>query len=426
MADRVGGGPGHARGPAVSPPGRLAALRYGLRLGCISFGGPAGQIGILHREVVDERSWLSDEEFAGALNLCMLLPGPEALQLVIYLGWRWHGVAGGVVAGLCFLLPASLLLTLLSFAWVSYGALAPVAAAVAGLQCVVVALVLQAVERLARRTLTGPRQRLLALGAFLLLAVAHAPFLAVLAAAGACGLFALAPSSVPAATAAPPWRRTAAHLAVGLAAWLLPWLVLVAVAPGSRPERLYLYFSKVAIGGFGGAYAVLAYVNQELVGTLGWLGTQDLLAGLALSETTPGPLLIVLQFYGFVAGWRAPGALSPAFAALACGGLASWAMFLPSFVLVIALAPWVGRLRANRALAATLAGITAAVVGVIGAFALTVAASVLCPAGIAAPQWRAVMIAAVAWWLLTRTKTGLPWVLAGGAGASLLASLAAG
>lgn len=404
----------------------MEALRYGLRLGCISFGGPAGQIGILHREVVDERNWLTDAEFVRALNLCMLLPGPEALQLVIYLGWRWHGAIGGIVAGLCFLLPASLLLTLLSFVWVLYGALTPVAAIVAGLQCVVVALVLEAVQRLARRALTGPLQRVVALLAFAALAFAHVPFLVVLALAGVVGRFALLPAAVPPSSAPPPWRRTVQHLLVGCAAWLLPWLLLLWASPGSRLERLYLYFSKVAIGGFGGAYAVLAYVNQELVATLGWLDAKDLLAGLALSETTPGPLVIVLQFYGFVAGWNAPGSLSPAVSALACAALASWALFLPSFVLVIALAPWVDRLLASRALAATLAGVTAAVVGVIGAFALTVALSVLFPAGSWAPRWSAVAIAAAAWWLLTRTKLGLPWVLAGGACASLLAVLAAG
>jgi chromate transporter len=411
---------------AARGPGRLEALRYGLRLGCISFGGPAGQIGILHREVVDERGWLADAEFVRALNLCMLLPGPEALQLVIYLGWRWHGALGGIVAGLCFLLPASLLLTLLSFVWVLYGTLTPVAAIVAGLQCVVVALVLQAVQRLARRALTGSLQRLVALAAFAALAFGHAPFLVVLAVAGVVGRFALLSAAAPAPPPPPPWRRTIQHLLLGFGAWLLPWLLLRWAVPGSRPERLYLYFSKVALGGFGGAYAVLAYVNQELVSTLGWLGAKDLLAGLALSETTPGPLVIVLQFYGFVAGWNAPGVFRPAVAALACAALASWALFLPSFVLVIALAPWVDRLLASRALAATLAGVTAAVVGVIGAFALTVAVSVLFPAGLWVPQWSSVAIAAGAWGLLTRTQTGLGWVLAGGAAASLLVVLVAG
>ncbi len=407
-------------------PGRGEALCYGLRLGCISFGGPGGQIGILHREVVDERGWLSDAEFARALNLCMLLPGPEALQLVIYLGWRWYGAPGGIAAGLCFLLPASVLLTALSFVWVLYGTFAPVAAAVTGLQCVVVALLVQALHRLALRALSGVRQRLIALASFAALALVHAPFLAVLALGGAFGLLALAPATVPVPSSPPPWRRTLTHLFAGLVAWLLPWLALLATVPGSRPERLYLYFTKVALGGFGGAYAVLAYVNQELVGTLGWLDRQDLLAGLALSETTPGPLVIVLQFYGFVAGWHAPGGLSQAGAALVSALLASWATFLPSFVLVIALAPWVGRLLASRSLAAALAGVTAAVVGVIGAFALTVARSVLFAAGTGAPRWLSMAIALGAWALLARTRLALPWVLACGAGASLLAALASG
>ena len=233
-------------------PRRREALFYGLRLGCISFGGPAGQIAILHREVVDERRWLSDLEFARALNLCMLLPGPEALQLVIYLGWRWHGIPGAIVGGLTFLVPASLLLTGLSVVYVLYGALAPVAATVAGLQCVVVALVLQAVVRLGRRALAGWPQRLIALVAFVLLVFARAPFPAVIAIGALAGALARGRREAAPATRTAPvsWRRTAAVLAAGAAAWLLPWLLVAVGSPASRAGSLYLYFTRVALGGF--------------------------------------------------------------------------------------------------------------------------------------------------------------------------------
>ena len=408
-----------------STPGRREALLYGLRLGCISFGGPAGQIAILHRDVVDDRGWLTDSEFTRALHLCMLLPGPEALQLVIYLGWRWHGVIGGIVAGLTFLVPASVLLTGLSFVYVLYGTLVPVAALVGGLQCVVVALVAQAVVRLGRRALLGWAERLIAFAAFALLAVGHAPFLAVITLGALLGALAHRPAA--AGVSAPvtvPWRRTAGVIVVGLVCWLLPWLAVQAIAPGPRAAPLYLYFTQVSLGGFGGAYAVLAWVNQELVSSLGWLGPRDLLAGLALSETTPGPLVLVLQFYGFASGWNAPGALSPAASALLCALLASWATFLPSFVLVIALAPYVDRLQSNRRLAALLGGVSAAVVGVIGTFALGVAVAVLWPGGVGrAPDAVAVAIATAAGVVLWYSRVGLPWVLAGGALASLGASL---
>lgn len=411
----------------AGPPGRLQALRYGLCVGCISFGGPAGQIGILHRELVEERRWLPGEEFERALNLCMLLPGPEALQLVIYRGWRWYGAVGGIVAGLCFLLPAALLLTGLSLGYLLYGRLAPVAAVIAGLQCVVVALVAQAVQRLAQRALGGWRQRLIALAAFAALALLQAPFLLVIVASGAAGALVLTPRPVAAVVAAPvAWQRTALCLGLGLGCWLLPWLLVAGERFGTRPPPLYLYFSKVALGGFGGAYAVLAYVNQELAGTLGWLGSGDLLAGVALAETTPGPLVLVLQFYGFVSGWHSQGPLSPAAAALLCSALASWAMFLPSFVLVIALAPYVERLRSNALLAAALEAVSAAVVAVLAVFALQVARKVLLPEGLWLPDWRATGLALGSWLVLTRTRLDLPWVLAGGAGLSLAARLLAG
>jgi chromate transporter len=313
---------------------------------------------------------------------------------------------------------------------VRYGPLRPVAAAILGLQCVVVALLVQAVQRLGARTLMRTGDRLIALGAFLAVALLHASLPAVVAAGALAGLLlrrdattAEAPAAVP---APPAWRPVARVLGVGFACWLVPLALLAAFPAGPRTVPVYLYFTRVALGGFGGAYAVLAWVNQELVAAQGWLQPADLLAGLALAETTPGPLLIVLQFYGFVSGWQTPGAASPATSALACGALASVATFLPSFVLVLALAPLVEWLQSQRRLAACLAGVSASVVGVIASFALTVMLAVLWPHGLArGPELSALVLSLAAGFVLARLHVPLPWVLAGGALAGFGLSLVA-
>ncbi|MBS0376813.1 MAG: chromate efflux transporter [Proteobacteria bacterium] len=406
---------------AADAPDARAAFRFAAKLGFISFGGPAGQIAILHRELVAGRRWIGEDEFARALNFCMLLPGPEALQLVIWLGWRWFGIAGGLVAGLCFLGPATLILALLSWIYVRFGTLVPVAAALAGLKAVVVALVLQALTGIGRRALKGVRELALAAAAFAAIAWLHWPFPLVIGAAALAGLVAFRDALPPARAGAGRPARPIALLAGGALLWLLPLALLAIAAPGTLPLPLYLFFSKVALVGFGGAYAVLSYVNQELVGHLGWLSPPDLVAGLALAETTPGPLVLVLEFYGYVAGYRAPGPLAPGTAGLLGAALATFATFLPSFVLVMALAPWVERLAAQPRLAAALAAVTAAVVGVIASFALAVGLAVLWPAGAAHPDLVAVAIAAGAWLLLTRTRLDLTLVLALGALAGLVA-----
>jgi chromate transporter len=408
-------------------PDRATALRYGLRLGCISFGGPAGQIAILYREVVEARRWIGAEEFARALNFCMLLPGPEALQLVIYLGWRWHGTGGGVVAGLLFLLPAALLLTGLSFVYVLWGTLLPVAGVLAGLKAVVLALIAEALARIGRRALRGPAHVALAAAALVALSVLGTPFPLLLGAAALIG--ALAFPATPAAAAGPrpaaAWRHSVRVALVGLGLWLAPWLILRAAAADPFLAHVYRFFTAAALLTFGGAYAVLAYVNHELAATLGWLSPPQLLAGLALAETTPGPLVLVLQFYGFVAGWNHPGTLAAGTAALWSAGLASWATFLPSFVLVLAGAPFVERLTASPRLTGALAAVTAAVVGVIASFGLAVAAAVLVPRGLADPDWLQAAIAVAALAALWR-GADLGWVLAGGAAVGLCARLGGG
>jgi chromate transporter len=410
----------------VPPPPTLAStFPFWLRLGFISFGGPAGQIALMHREVVERRGWLDERGFMHALNFCMLLPGPEALQLAIYLGWRMHGVPGGLVAGLCFFLPAAVLLLALSFAYALYGEVPAVAAALGGLKAVVVALIVQAVVKVAVRALRGPVAVALALAGLVAIALLDVPFPWVLALAAAAGALLLrpAPAEAERVAASGPRMPAARVLAAGALLWALPLAaVAIALGDGSLYARLYLFFTQVALVTFGGAYAVLAYVNQQAVEAFGWITQSQAVAGLALAETTPGPLVIVLQFFGFMAGWNDPGPLGREAGAVLAALLAAWATFLPSFVLIFLGAPYVERLRGNARLAGALAGITAAVVGVIASLALGFGRAVLFPAGAAAPAWEAVAISAVALVLLLRTRLDVLWVIGGGA----LAGLAVG
>ena len=397
-------------------PTRREAFRFWLKLGFISFGGPAGQIAILHREVVDRRGWLDQAAFLNALNFCMLLPGPEALQLAIWIGWRLHGTPGAIVAGLCFVGPAILILLGLSFLYALHGDLPAVAAALVGLQATVIALIVQALLRVARRALTEPLHWLLATAALALMVAKLAPFPVILVAAALAGMLSNRRRALPAPAtrAAFPWRS----LAAGIALWALPAVTILTLAGAdSLFADLYRFFTTAALITFGGAYAVLAWVSQQVVEVHGWLTQAETIAGLALAETTPGPLIIVLQFIGFMAGWNASGA-DPATATVAAL-LTSWATFLPSFVFILVGAPYVERLAANARLSAALAGITAAVVGVIGSLAVSFGRGVLFPAGAAAPDWSALAIAIAALLLLDRTRLDVLWVIAGGAAAGL-------
>ena len=405
------------------------AVRFWAQLGFVSFGGPAGQIAILHREVVERRRWLDEGEFTRALNFCMLLPGPEALQLAIFLGWKLHGVRGGLVAGLGFILPAVLLLFALSYAYVAHGSLPWVAALLYGLKAAVVALVLQALVRIARRALQSSLHVVLALGSFVALEFARLPFPLVLLVAAAAGAYLArhATAIEGAAAGVTPARgtQTAGVAAVGLTLWLIPLLVVAAtLGATSLWTAVYLFFTKAALVTFGGAYAVLGYVTHQLVDKLAWVTTDQSVAGLALAETTPGPLIIVLQFMGFMAGWNQPGPLSPLGSALLAGALATWATFLPSFVFILLGAPYVERLTRNARIAGALGAITAAVVGVIATLALLLAKVVLFPDGWrAAPDWSAVLIALAAWFLLERARWPLGPVLLAAAASGLFLRL---
>jgi chromate transporter len=397
-------------------PSRADAFRFWAKLGLISFGGPAGQIAIMHREIVEERRWLEEREFMQALNVCMLIPGPEALQLAVWIGWRFHGTAGGVVAGLCFILPSVLLLLALSFVYALHGDVPAVAAALAGLKATVIALIVQALVRIAKRALKQPVHWALALAALVLVAGRIAPFPLVLLGAALVGLLLGREEGPhdPSPPAAFPWRT----LAGGLALWGIPAIAIFAPAgPASLYAGLYKFFTGVALVTFGGAYAILAWVNQQAVDAYGWVTQADTIAGLALAETTPGPLIMVLQFIGFMAGWHASGGAGGPAAVAAL--VTSWATFVPAFALVLLCAPYVLRLAANRRLAAALAAITAAAVGVIGSLAIAFGRNVLFPGGLAAPDWGAIAIAALAFAALQWTKADVLWVIGGGLAAGL-------
>lgn len=406
--------------PAVS---FAEGARFWVQLGCIAFGGPAGQIAIMHRELVERRRWVSDADFIDALNFCMLLPGPEALQLAIYMGWKLHGIRGGLVAGLGFILPAVALLSVLSWVYVRYGNVPAVASVLSGLKAVVVALIAHALVRISRGSLRSLPQIAIALAAFVAVQFLHVPFPAVLLLAVTVGMVlawrapATAFTGFVAAPALPPATQGWRVLLTGGLLWLLPLLsVVLTLGTGSLWSRLYLLFTQAALLGFGGAYAVLGYVTQHLVHDLGLLTGEQALAGLALAETTPGPLVIVTQFMGFIVGWNHAAPLEQGGAAFLAAMLAAWATFLPSFVLILFGAPYVAPLTANPRIRAALGAITAAVVGVIASLAVLLGRVMLFPDGWSAgPRWPAVAIAVLALIALARLPMRLPWVLLGAA-----------
>ncbi len=377
---------GPSAGAATGVPFR-AALRVWLRVAALSFGGPAGQIAVMQRILVEEKRWISQGRFLHALNYCMLLPGPEAQQLAVYVGWLLHGTRGGLVAGSLFVLPGILALLALSILYVGLQGTTFLAGVFFGLKPAVLAVVVEALWRIGKRALGAPLRWLLAAGAFVALFIFAGPFPWIVAGAAALGWLAhalrvpgLEPASVAsldelvdgpladraAAVAQPAWRRTAATAALWLAAWWLPVALLFAlVGAGSILAREALFFGQVAVVAFGGAYGILSYVAQRAVGDFGWLTAGEMLDGLGMAETTPGPLIMVLQFVGFLAAYRAPGALPPLAAGILGSLVVVWVTFLPSFLWIFVGAPWVEWLRGRRALGAALSAITAAIVGVI-------------------------------------------------------------
>jgi chromate transporter len=408
-----------------------AAARFWLHLGLVSFGGPAGQIALLHRELVQERRWLSERRFLHALNYCMLLPGPEATQLAAYLGWLMHGARGGLVAGGLFLLPSVVVLLSLSCLYALWGEQPLLSSVFWALKPAVLAIVLQASWRLGRRTLRHPLLVAIAVAAFFGLVLLRLPYPWIVLAAAITGWIGgrLRPgwfaSSAPvaASTATPKSASTALHddhtpspeharlrprrLALTLflsgLALALP-LAALSVWGGWDGElaRMARFFTRVALVSFGGAYAVLPYVAQGAVESFGWLDAGQMADGLALGETTPGPLIMVVAFVGFMGGWNGSGSLA---IALLAGLVTVWFTFLPSFVFILAGAPLVEASRSELRLGPPLTAITAAVVGVIASLALLLAGPALAPRG--GLDVGAVAVAAVALALLLGRRWGV-------------------
>ena len=440
--------------PVGAPPAYPSfaeALRFWVKLGFISFGGPTGQIAIMHTEIVERRRWVSDQRFLHALNYCMLLPGPEAQQLAIYLGWLLHRTWGGVVAGAFFVLPSVFILWGLSYVYVAYGNVPWLAAVFYGLKPAVLAIVAAAVLRIGKKALRNGTMWAVAGLAFVAIYFFRVPFPVIILAAalvgwlggrwrpnqftGAGGGHGHGPKSGGAgevhatvirddtdAAAAPHTRPTLARAwrvtAVCLTLWAAPLLLLAAwLGPGHTVVREGVFFSKAATVTFGGAYAVLPYVSQQAVETHGWLAPGQMLDGLGLAETTPGPLIMVLQFVGFLGGWNHPDGLPPLLAATLGALITTWTTFTPCFLWVLLGAPYIERLRGNRRLSATLSTITAAVVGVVLNLAVWFGGHVLFPHGFAgAPDGFAILLCAAAFVALHRFRWEvIPVVLASGA-----------
>ncbi len=373
----------------VAPPSRptfTEALRFWLKLGFISFGGPTGQIALMHSELVERRKWIDEGRFLHALNYCMLLPGPEATQLATYIGWLMHRTAGGIAAGTLFVLPSVFILWGLSWVYLSLGTVPWIAAAFYGLQIAVMAVVAQAVIRIGQKVLKNAAMWILAAAAFVALFVVHAPFPIIVLSAGVIGfaggklqpdLFAIiqghggktdvdSSTDFHFVTPLPGWARSLRVLLLGLAVWFAPvigvgwWL-----GRDHAAFQMGIFFSKAACVTFGGAYAVLPYVAQQAVERFEWLSADQMLVGLGLAESTPGPLIMVLQFVGFAGGWQHPGGLSALGAATLGAAITTWCTFVPCFIWIFLGGPSVERLRGNVQLSAALSAITAAVVGVI-------------------------------------------------------------
>ena len=427
------GGPASVS-PVAAGPARFAdALWLWLKVGLISFGGPAGQIAILHEELVERRRWIDERAFATALNFCMLLPGPEAQQLATYLGLKLHGLRGALAAGGLFVLPGACVLFALAWLAAAHGAFPPLQAAFKGMLPIVVALVAAASVRIGSRTLKTPLAWSLAIGAFVGLGLLGIGFPWVIGAALLIGLVAdrLGAIVAPAAHAPPPDPEPAPAIRVGAvirrftvltlifaALWIGP-VGLVLTLAGQRPfADIAVFFTQAAFVTFGGAYAVLPFVAQGAVAHYGWLSRAEMVHGLALAETTPGPLILVTQYVGFFAGWNAALAgkaagLSPLAAGAIAAGLTTWVTFLPCFYFVLAGAPLVERLSRDRRAHAALSAVTAAVVGVIATLALTIAREAFLPSGVFDPL--AVGVALAAFAATVRFRLGALWLVAGGA-----------
>jgi chromate transporter len=383
IANPEAGGQEHAHGISFNE-----ALVVWLRVAILSFGGPAGQIAVMHRILVEEKNWISEGRFLHALNYCMLLPGPEAQQLATYIGWLLHRTAGGIVAGVLFILPGVIAIMGLSYIYAAYGNVGLVEALFFGLKAAVLAIVIQAVVRVGKRALRNAIMIAIAAIAFVAIFFFGAPFPLIIFAAGLAGFIGarlgrpefaaiehggkntaaidnMLGAAVPDHVRANP-SRTLRVAAVWLTLWLVPVLALIAgLGSADVFSQIAIFFSKMALVTFGGAYAVLAYVAQQAANYYHWVSPREMLDGLGMAETTPGPLIMVVQFVGFMAAFRESSGLSPMLAGTLGGLLATWVTFTPCFLWIFVGAPYIEALRGNKALAGALSAITAAVVGVI-------------------------------------------------------------
>lgn len=432
------------------------AFRYWFRLGFINFGGPAGQIAVMHDELVERKRWISNSRFLHALNYCTLLPGPEAQQLAIYIGWLLNGTLGGIVAGVFFVLPAFFLILGLSWTYAVHGDIGWIAAIFYGLQAAVIALVAAALLRVGSRALKNPAMVVIAVGAFVAIFLLGIPFPLIVLGAGVTGFLGsrFAPSVFASTLYEEPddsdsvigdemvervrpgdrWRNVRVVI-VGLLVWWAPLLLVLAIrGTDDTLSKEALFFSQAAMVTFGGAYAALAYINQAAVHHFGWLDPGQMVTGLGLAESTPGPLILVTEFVGFLGAYRFPGGLDPVVAGTLGAIVTVWATFAPCFLWIFLGAPFIERLRGNVALNSALSAVTAAVVGVILNLAVTFGIVALFGSPgegrvfgftfllpeLSSIDWFALSLAAAGFVALWRYRLNVLWIISGSAVAGLL------
>jgi chromate transporter len=434
----------------------VSALRYWTKLGFINFGGPAGQIAIMHDELVDRKRWISNNRFLHALNYCMLLPGPEAQQLAIYIGWLLNGNIGGIAAGVLFVLPAFFMIMGLSWTYAVHGDIGWIDAIFYGLEAAVIALVAAAVIRVGSKALKNPIFVGIAAAAFISIFFLKVPFPFIVLGAGLIGLVGarfsphffggaghegavdddtILGDALEERSARTPWLRSLKVLLIGVTIWWGPLLVVLAIrGTDDTLSREAIFFSQTAMVTFGGAYAVLAYINQAAVQHFGWLEPGQMVTGLGLAESTPGPLIMVTQFVGFLGAYRFPGDLDPVVAGILGATITVWATFAPCFLWIFLGAPFIERLRGNHALNGALSAITAAVVGVILNLAVTFAVvalfdrvrqEVVGPISFPVPEVAsldlfALLLAAAGFVALWRFRVNVLWVVGSSAAAGWL------
>ncbi len=433
---------------AKNHPSLADLTRVFARIGCLSFGGPAGQIALMHQTLVDEQKWISEADFLHALNFCHLLPGPEAQQLATWIGWRLHGIRGGLIAGLLFIIPGALVILALSMLYAVAANLSWFAALFLGIKAAVLGIVLQALIRIAKRTLDSRFKQMLALGAFVSLFFLNMPFPLIIVSAGVMGMLVashrpewlnLKPTASDIAASPRPWRESLRAIAIWSVIWAMPMLAIyLTLGTDHVLWRIGIFFSQLAVVTFGGAYAVLAYMAQEAVQGLGWLSAGEMADGLGLAETTPGPLILVTQFVGYLAAFRAPEPFSPIIAGIIGACVTLWVTFAPCFLWIFTFAPWIDRMQNAKWLKGGLAAVTACVVGVIANLSVWFALHVLFrqinvynigPIHLQIPdwasfEWRAALLATLAIWMILRQGWNAIKVLAlVGAGGLLLGQI---